>query len=253
MEVEERSGASRGAARLAVLVGGEHRTFLLRIFAAVGPVVMKRGVRRPPNQFFRRKTEHAAGGGIDERDVPLNVRSENALRAGFQNQPRAFLGGPDLFEQFAACGGCAAKFPDSSPPTAAVRPAAPVRGTSTARNDANSITPSKMSADDNGSATACTGAAAPKPEAMRNVARRQICQRNRLALLRALADQTFARLEGFARLRHRRSHRPQCAGAARDFPQTEKRPRFRHPAAARGRRAAVGRTRQTRLRPASPP
>ena len=85
------------AAGLAVLVGGVHRAFFLRILAAVGPVVVEGGVGRLPDQFLGGEPEHPAGGGVHERDASLGVRAEDALGAGFEDEPRALLADLELF------------------------------------------------------------------------------------------------------------------------------------------------------------
>ncbi len=78
-------------------VGGEHRGFLHRKLAAIGMVMMDQGVRRLADHLLRREAEQAAGGGIHEPDPPLGVHAEDALGAGFQNQPGALLAGLEMF------------------------------------------------------------------------------------------------------------------------------------------------------------
>ena len=63
---------------------------------------------------------------------------------------------------------------------------------SNGRKDATSSTPSSASLDKAGSATACTGAASPRARGDAEIIGREIRERDRLPLLRTLADQPLA-------------------------------------------------------------
>ncbi len=54
-------------------------------------MMMECGVGRLPDQFLGGEAEHPAGGGIHERDSPLGVRAEDALGAGFEDEPCALF------------------------------------------------------------------------------------------------------------------------------------------------------------------
>ena len=54
-------------------------------------------VRRLADHFLRREAQHAAGGGVDERDAPFSVHAEDAFGGGFEDEPRAFFADLQLF------------------------------------------------------------------------------------------------------------------------------------------------------------
>ena len=85
------------AARLAALVGGQHRTFLNRVVAAIGTVVMNELVRLLADHFLHSKAQQLAGGCVDEADAPFSVDTEDTFGCRVEDEPGAFFADRQLF------------------------------------------------------------------------------------------------------------------------------------------------------------